>query len=256
MNDSERINDGLSKEHTKPFLEHLEDLRRTIFWCACAYGLGVLAAIPIARRIVEWLTLPLARTGVNPDEFLKVIRITGGLSIAMRTIAWSGLIIGLPFILVFTGMFVFPGLRTAERKTVVKAVGFSTILFACGVALGYFVTLPFALRLMFRVNALMGVNCDFVELADYVGFVLKLLAAFGLAFQLPVVILALGSLGIIDSQSLRTWRRHVIVGLMIAAMFLTPPDPLTLLLMAGPLALLYEMCIWIIRGWEKRAALT
>jgi sec-independent protein translocase protein TatC len=91
-----------------------------------------------------------------------------------------------------------------------------------------------------------------VELSNYVAFVLKLLISFGLAFQLPVILVALGSAGIVSATQLREKRRHVIVGLMVAAMLLTPPDPLTLLLMAIPLILLYEICIWIVLVKERR----
>ena len=118
--------------------------------------------------------------------------------------------------------------------------------------MGYFLTLPLALRVMFRINNWLGASCEFVELSDYVGFVMKLLIAFGLAFELPVIIIVLGSLGIISSDQLRSKRRYVIVLLMVAAMLLTPPDPLTMLMMAAPLALLYELCIWVIRLKERR----
>jgi len=118
--------------------------------------------------------------------------------------------------------------------------------------MGYFVTMPVALRMMFRINAWMRVSCEFVELSDYVSFVLRLLIAFGLAFELPVVVVVLGSIGVVSSDQLRAKRRHVIVGLLIAAMLLTPPDPLTQILMAGPLVLLYELCIWVV--WFRERA--
>jgi sec-independent protein translocase protein TatC len=118
--------------------------------------------------------------------------------------------------------------------------------------MGYFVTLPVALELMLRINRWLGVRCEFVELGDYVSFVLKLLICFGLAFELPVIVLALGTVGVVNSGQLRRYRRHVIVGLLVAAMLLTPPDPVTQLLMAAPMALLYEACIWLVRLIERR----
>ncbi|MBN1557203.1 MAG: twin-arginine translocase subunit TatC [Lentisphaerae bacterium] len=234
------------------FLEHLEDLRRAVIGSAAALAAGMAAALPLAPWMLELLRGRLAAAGENPDTFLRVLQVAGGFSIAMRLVFWGGLLLAMPFIVLAVGGFVFPGLTRRERKTVVRAGGAAVLLFAAGAAMGYFVTLPVALRLMFRINRWLGVTCEFVELADYVAFVLKLLISFGLAFELPVVIVALGFMGILSSAQLRARRRHVIVGLTIASMLLTPPDPLTLLLMAVPLAALYESCIWIL-WWKEKA---
>lgn len=238
----------------KPFLHHLEDLRRTLLWCVAAFALGLLAAIAPAPLILDWLKVPVARAGVDPDTFLKVIRVTGGFAITMRIVFWSGLLVSLPVMLVAIAWFVFPGLTRRERRAVTVAVGAAAFLFAGGVSLGYFLTLPVALRWMLRINAWIGVSCEFVELSDYVAFVLKLLIAFGLACELPIILLTLGSLGIVSSDLLRSKRRHVVVGLMVVAMLLTPPDPFTLLMMAAPMTLLYELCIWLIWLQERRRA--
>lgn len=240
-------------KYTKPFLEHLEDLRRTILWCAASLAVGVIIAIPLAPLILKVLKTRLGKTGVDPESFLKVMQVAGGFSISMRIIFWSGLLISIPFMVFAVGRFVFPGLTRRERRGVLHASGFAALLFAAGVLMGYFWTLPVALRMMFRINNWLGVRCEFVELSNYVGFVLRLLIAFGLAFELPVIILALGGIGIVSSDQLRSKRPHVIVILMVIAMFLTPPDPITLLLMAVPMALLYELCIWLILLWEKRS---
>lgn len=250
--------DGISpddrrvSEHTKPFLEHLEDLRRTLLWSAGFLGLGIALAIPMAPYVLELLKVPVERNGLDPEQFLRVLRITGGFSIALRTVFWTGLLVGTPFILCAVGGFVFPGLTAREKRAVVGASGFAILLFGAGVLMGYVVTLPVALRVLLAINRWLGVTCEFVELADYVAFVLKLLIAFGTAFELPVLILALGGLGVLHSRQLRAKRRHVIVGLLIVAMLLTPPDPLTQLLMAVPMALLYEACIWTLWFVERR----
>jgi sec-independent protein translocase protein TatC len=237
---------------TKSFLEHLEDLRRSLIWCALSLVGGMTLMVPLAPRVLDVLKGRLAAAGVDPETFLASIRVTEGLTTAMRIVFWGGLIVALPLIALSVAYFVFPGLTRRERRVITRATAFAALLFALGVAMGCFVTLPVALRVMFRVNRWMGVSCTFVQLSDYVGFVMRLLLAFGLTFQLPVILLALGSIGLVTSTQLRDKRRHVIVALMILAMFLTPPDPLTLILMATPLAVLYEFCIWTVWAWERR----
>jgi sec-independent protein translocase protein TatC len=237
---------------SKPFLEHLQDLRQTILWCAGFLCAGMVVAIPLAPYILEALKGPLKSTGIDPETFLRVIKVAGGFSVALRVIFWSGLLLAVPGILFAVGRFVFPGLTPREQKAISRSLIFATFLFAAGVAMGYFMTLPVALKMMFRINSWIRVDCEFVELADYASFVLKLLIAFGLAFELPVIVLALGSLGIVTSRQLRDKRRHVVIALLVLAMFLTPQDPFTMVLMAAPLALLYEGCIWLIWFRERK----
>ncbi len=245
--------DDADSPGTKPFVDHLNDLRRTIFWSLISLGAGVLVALPLAPLVLSLLKVPVAKAGVDPETFLRVLRVTGGLSITLRIAFWGGLLLALPFVLVIVAGFVFPGLTSRERRTVSNALRYAILLFAVGVASGYFMVLPAVIRLMLRINLWLGVACEFVELGDYVAFVLRLLIAFGLAYELPVVVVVLGCLGIVTSQLLQTFRRHVVVGLLIAAMLLTPPDPLSQILMALPLMLLYEASIWIVWARERSA---
>lgn len=235
----------------KPFLDHLEDLRKTLLWCLAALVVGVAIAVPIAPDILGILKRPIVDTGRNPEEFLKIIDVMGGMAVAIRVVLWSGLLISLPFMICFTGAFVFPGLRAGEKRATVGAGVLAVVLFMTGVILGFSI-IPAALKVMFKVSTWMNAEPDWVRLPDYVSFVLKLLVAFGVMFELPIVVLALGSMGIVSSPQLRQYRRYVIAGLFIAAMLLTPPDPFTQILMAAPMAILYEACIWVLWLHEKR----
>ncbi len=237
---------------TKSFLEHLQDLRKTIIWCAISLGIGIVVAIPLVPYILELLSSPLEKAGKDPAEFLQVLRIAGGLGITLKVVFWAGLLLATPGIVIAIADFVFPGLTAKEKRIVRRSGVLAGVLFAAGVAMGYFVTLPVALGVMLKINKWIGVDPKLVELVDYVGFVLKLLIAFGLAFELPVVVLALGYMGIISSRQLRDKRPVVIVALLVLAMLLTPPDPMTQLLMAVPMAVLYEVCIWLIRAKELK----
>ena len=241
-----------SESATKSFLGHLEDLRSTLLWCAGLLVTGMAVSFRFTPRILMLLKAPLRKAGEDPETFLRVLEITGGFSVAMRLVLGSGLLVSLPFMVLAVARFVFPGLTERERRSVSCAAGFAVVLFAAGVGMGYYITLPVALRVMLGINRWLRIDCPFVILSDYIGFTLKLLVAFGVAFEMPVVILALGRFGLVSAALLRSTRRHVIVGIMVAAMFLTPPDPVTLLLMAVPMTLLYELCILIIAAGERR----
>ena len=245
--------EGQLEKHTKPFLEHLEDLRGVILWSGLSLAIGMALAVPLAPYVVKLLKIPLVKADVNPDEFLKVFTVSGGFTIAMKVIFWTGLLLSVPFIVFQIGSFVFPGLTRRERRVVLYVSGFSGFLFVGGVVMGFFFAVPTALVCLLQINEWMGVDCAFVELSNYVAFVLQLLVCFGLAFELPVVILALGALGLVSHAGLREKRRHAIVALMFVAMVLTPSsDVFTMLLMAVPMIVLYEFCIWAVLLMERK----
>ena len=165
---------------------------------------------------------------------------------------FGGILLSLPFLIFFIGVFVMPGVRDVERKLMTRISFFSGGLFLAGIAMGYLVTLPLALGLMLKIGGQLGGESIWFY-NKYIAFALQLLLGFGLAFQLPVVILILGKMGLVNSTQLREKRRHVIVGLLVLAMALTPPDIMTQLLMAAPLILLYEFCIWFLHFSGNRA---
>lgn len=158
---------------------------------------------------------------------------------------FGGLLLSLPFVVFFIGLFVMPGVRDIERKVLTRISMFSGGLFLAGIYMGYKVTLPLALGLMLKIGGQLGGESIWFY-NKYIGFALQLLLAFGVAFQMPVVILILGRMGLVSSNSLRAGRPYVIVGIFVLAMILTPPDVVTQILMAAPLILLYEFCIWFL----------
>lgn len=245
-------NDNKEHDNPKPFLEHLEELRWTILGGFIALALGMAIAAPLAPRMLKLLRAPLTAVTDNPDQFLQSLEITGGFSIALQIVFWCGLLLSAPFILIVIGRFVFPGLKWRERKAISIALIFAMILFVLGVALGYLIVLPVALRVMLGLHQWMGIQAWWT-VTSYVAFAVQLLIAFGLAFELPMVLMVLGYLGIVSSTMLRKKRPYAIVVLLILAMVLTPgPDIFSQIILAVPLMLLYELCILAIRLFERK----
>jgi sec-independent protein translocase protein TatC len=235
----------------KPFLEHIEDLRRTIIRCAISLGLGMAVAFPLLPRILGQLKKPLIQIVDDPDNFLMSMDPAGAFTASLQMAFWCGLLISSPFLILFIGQFVLPALTQREQRLVLRASGFAVALFAVGVWLAHRFTLPFALYALFGMNQWLGIKAAWT-LTSYVTFSVQLLAAFGLAFEMPMILLILGKLGILHSAQLRSKRRHAIVAILVVAAALTPPDVFSLLIMSVPLILLYELCVWMIWGWERK----
>lgn len=234
-------------DEDKPFLEHLEAFRTTLIQCVVTLIVCMLACWPLAEPLLHWLTQPLADAAASTGFEYQLITLSPveAFMQLVKVIFVSGLILSAPFIIFFIGLFVLPGLKGKEKKVITTASIAGGILFVAGVTMGYTITMPVAIQLMLKFNNTLGTTANW-GIDKYIGFVLQLLLGFGLAFELPVVLIVLGKMGIVTSRGLREYRRHVIVGLFVLAMLLTPPDPMTQLQMAIPLIILYECCIWIL----------
>jgi sec-independent protein translocase protein TatC len=236
--------------HVKSFGAHLVDLRGLLVKVFICLFLGVTVALPLAPRCYAWLKIPFDRADL--DIPLRVTQVGGGFSIFLRVSLWSGLLICFPVLAGLIFHYLLPVMHRRERWLVWKLGGASCILFLFGSWLSYQWTIPVALRFMTKVELWMGTPAAFWEAASYIGFVVRLLIAFGIAFQLPVVVYLLGLGGFVTSAQLRLYRRHVICGLAALSMFLTPQDPYTMILMAVPLVILYEITIWLVFVAEKQ----
>ena len=235
----------------KPFLQHLDDLRRALVWSIGALLAGMALAAWFAPRIFVLLKAPLKGVVANPDTFIRTLDVTGGMDVAMQTVFWGGLLISSPAILFAVCWLVFPGLTPRERRVILGGLLFAAGLFAAGVILCYVMALGPTIRIMLWFNEWLGIPVEYFTVTSYVGFVMKLLLSFGLTFELPIVLLVLGHLGIIHSDQLRGKRRHAIIIILIIAAVVTPTqDPFSQLVLAVPLIVLYELCIWMIKARE------
>ncbi|MBN2163503.1 MAG: twin-arginine translocase subunit TatC [Pontiellaceae bacterium] len=233
-----------------PFLEHLEEFRKMLIRSAVTIVVGMI----LCAYFVPWMTDMLLAPGREYVESGRIVlqlhELPAGFKMWFTLAFWSGVIVSMPMLMMIVGSFVLPGVKDSERCAIQRIGFFSGILFVVGVVVGYEMTLPMAINLLLGVNERLG-GANILHYQKYIDFTLHLLLGFGVAFQLPVVIITLGRLGFLTSAQLREKRRHVIVGLFVLAMLLTPPDWMTQVQMAIPLILLYEFCIWFLYFTEK-----
>ena len=164
----------------------------------------------------------------------------------------AAIILSFPLLLLFLLQFILPGLRENEKKTLFPALGIGFGLFLTGVCFSYFAVLPRALGFFEEWNDQHGIGSSWF-LGDYVGFATKFILIFGVSFELPVVVMALVKLDFLSFKVMRTTRKHAIIAIAIFSAVITPTqDVLTLLLLAGPLYVLYEICIWLAYFMEKK----
>lgn len=238
----------------RPFIEHFIDLRDCIVRCALSWVAAMLVVAPFAPKVIAILQWPLKGAGLEAQGVsVQGLEVGTGFSLFMTTMLWGGTIVALPALLYFIARFVFPGLRRHERNLILFTLGAGVFLFLGGVWLCFSFTLRLALQALLALNAWMHVPVTILQADAYIAFVLKVLLAFGLAFQFPLVLLALGWLGIIRAETLRARRGVAIILIFVVAMFLTPPDPLSQIVMAVPMCVLYELTIWLVRLRERLA---
>ena len=147
--------------------------------------------------------------------------------------------------------FIFPALTNREKVVLMSILVAGSGFFLVGLGVAYAKTLPMVVRAFRAINEWCGIPSTIIRLEGYISIVLKTIIAFGLVFQLPLIIFVLGWFGVVTSKGLRDKRRIAIVLSFVLSMFLTPPDPMSQIFMAVPLCLLYELSIWMVWLKEK-----
>ena len=223
------------------FLEHLEELRWRIVRSLLAIIIGSAVSFGYIDEILNILLYPTSKTN-NPIN-IQVLSVQGMFLIKWFISFISGFIIALPILIYQFWQFVAPGLKVNEKKFAIPFVFFAFTSFILGVLFGYFVLIPFSLEFFSGIGAPHVENNFSIQL--YFSFLTWLLLGAGVIFQLPVVSLVLSAIGILTPAFMRHYRKHSIVVIMILSSFITPPDPVSMLIMSFPLVLLYEMSIGV-----------
>ncbi len=233
-----------------PFLEHLEELRWRIFYSAIAIAVGTVVGFLVVHYlgVMEILIRPVRPLLVGGE--LAYFSPATPFFITLKLALVGGIILALPVVVYQIWAFLAPGLSEEERKVIVPSLYFGLVLFCAGVAMAYFFVLPLALVFLsgFQQEFLVAT----IEVGEYLGFVMKLLLAFGAVFELPVVIMILSAMGLVTPQFLREKRRHAIVLFTVLASLLTPGDIASTFLMIAPMILLYEGSIFLSVAIHRR----
>ena len=240
------------EDSEKPFLEHLEDLRGTLMKVVGTLLISTIVAFFFYKDLIAIINFPVEQAGYDPQ--LIVLSPVEGFMSVLKICLYSGLIFSFPLILYFIGEFVIPGLNEKEKKLIIPVVIISFLLFASGVLFSYFVVIPRALEFFQQFNAGVEISTE-LRFKYTVSFVTMLSLVFGLCFELPVVVMSLVKLDLLDSKMMRSTRSYAIVIMFVLAAVITPtPDIFTMSLLAGPMVLLYELCIWMAWWLERKTA--
>ena len=231
----------------RPLLEHLLALRDMIVFGAVARVACATICAICTPWIMAWLKSPAGEDG----KLLQGLDLTSGVSAIISIAGWGGTALAFPFIIYAILRFVFPALTNREKFVILAIMIVGTFFFLGGVVMAYEKTLPMIVVAFQAINRWVGFEMEILRIENYISIVLKTIIAFGLVFQLPLILFVLGWFGILTSKVLREKRRVAIVLSFFLAMFLTPPDPMSQIFMAVPLALLYELSIWAIWLKEK-----
>ena len=239
----------MDRDEKKPLMSHLVELRKRLITSAVVVGVCFAVTYAFSEKLFEILAYPL-KANLPEGDRLIYTNLPEMFFVYIKTGLVAAVLLAAPFIFYQVWVFVAPGLYRKEKRYLLPFVFFSTLLFVGGALFGYFIVFPFGFRFF------LGFSNEYIQalpsVKQYFSLSIKLLLGFGIIFELPVVAFFLSRIGILTADLMRRQRKYAILLIFVVAAILTPPDVITQLMMAGPLVLLYEVSVIIVKVTGKK----
>lgn len=230
----------MNEEGKLPFTGHLDELRKRLITCFIAIGIGFVASYAFKDKLFSILVNPLVSV-MEAGDTLIFTGLPEAFFTYLKVALLSGIMLAAPVIIYQFWMFVTPGLYKKERRILIPIVILSSVFFIGGSLFGYFIVFPWGFK--FFLGFATETIRPLPSMKEYLSFSAKLLLAFGLVFELPLVLTFLARIGIVSVDFLKKNRKYALLLFFVGAAILTPPDVVTQIMMALPLMLLYEISI-------------
>jgi sec-independent protein translocase protein TatC len=240
-----------SDDSRMPFLAHLEELRSRLVRSAMAVGVAFLGTYLFKEELYQGLARPL-KAAMPPEARLIYTAPAEAFFTYLKIALLAAIVVASPIIFYQFWRFISPGLYTHERKAVWPFVLISSVLFIVGAVFCYVMVFPYAFQ--FFMSFATDDIVPMLSLKSYLSFSATLLFAFGVIFEVPLVLVFLGRVGIVSSKGLKKNRKYAILIMFVAGAMFTPPDVVTQCMMALPLIVLYEISIYMVMATEKKKA--
>jgi sec-independent protein translocase protein TatC len=240
-----------SDDSRMPFLAHLEELRSRLVRSAMAVGVAFLGTYLFKEELYQGLARPL-KAAMPPEARLIYTAPAEAFFTYLKIALLAAIVVASPIIFYQFWRFISPGLYTHERKAVWPFVLISSVLFILGAVFCYVMVFPYAFQ--FFMSFATDDIVPMLSLKSYLSFSATLLFAFGVIFEMPLVLVFLGRVGIVSSKGLKKNRKYAILIMFVAGAMFTPPDVVTQCMMALPLIVLYEISIYMVMATEKKKA--